>query len=277
MSETKVFERLAVVGLGLVGGSVGRGALEFGLAREVRGVDPSLQSAGPIALTSLAQAAHWAEAVVLAVPIGQIEPVVQELSRCLRDDALVTDTASLKVPVAAAARRWLPVPENCVGAHPMAGGDMSGFAHARSDLFQGAACILTPSGNESVETVDRIEQFWQGLGTITVRRTPEEHDAIMAVLSHAPHVVAFAFAQGLPDAGTLGLAGPGLKDFLRIARGNPGLWSEILLRNRQHIAEDIARFKKNLEAILETLGRGDRAALERALQRAQQALHHLDR
>jgi prephenate dehydrogenase len=125
--------------------------------------------------------------------------------------------------------------------------------------------------------VDRIEQFWQCLGTFTVRRTPEEHDAITAALSHAPHVIAYAFARGLPDEETLELAGRGLRDFIRIARANPRLWSEILLRNRQKVAEEVAKFEKNLGEILEAIGRGDREALERVLDQGRRSLERLQR
>lgn len=158
----------------------------------------------------------------------------------------------------------------------MAGSHEDGFLAARADLFTGAACIVTPSGGEPAAVVDRIEQFWQCLGTFTVRKTPEEHDAITAVLSHAPHVIAFAFAPGLPGPEGLRLAGPGLRDFIRIGRANPRLWCEILLMNRDRVAEEMARFEKNLEVILDALGREDRAALEAALIRAQQSLRGLD-
>jgi prephenate dehydrogenase len=277
MAGGPLFERLAVIGMGLVGGSVALGAREYGLAREVRGVDPGLDSAGPIPLTGLQQAAGWADALVLAVPIDALEPVLQGLAAHVSMETVLTDTASVKEPWVDAVQKHAPAPEKCIGAHPMAGGDVSGFTYARPDLFQGAPCILALQGHESAPTVDLVEQFWQGLGTFTVRKAPQEHDAIMALLSHAPHVIAFAFAEGLPDAETLRLAGPGLRDFVRIARGKPELWSEILLRNRRHIAEDIAQFEKNLGGILEALGRGDREALRQALRRAQAALGGLER
>ncbi len=277
MSTEPLFERLAVIGLGLVGGSVALGAHARGLAREVRGVDPQLESAGPITLVTLEEAVAWADGLVLAVPVELIEPVVEQVAACVGPEMILTDTASVKGPMAAAARRLLPDAGRCVGAHPMAGGDASGFAHARADRFQDAPCILTPQGGEPPEVVDRVDQFWQGLGTFTVHMRPQEHDAVMALLSHAPHVVAFAFAQGLPDAETLRLAGPGLRDFVRIARGNPRLWCEILLMNRWHIAEEIAQFEKNLAGISEALSRGDREALERALRRGHQALKALER
>jgi prephenate dehydrogenase len=272
-----VFERLAVIGLGLVGGSVALAARERGAAREVRGVDPALREAAGIPLVSLEEAVAWADGVVLAVPVEAIEPVLGKIAPSLAPDAVLTDTASVKGPVARAAHRHLPAPERCVGAHPMAGGDASGFAHARADLFEGAACILTPSGREPAPVVDRVEQFWQCLGTFTARRTPEEHDAICAVLSHAPHVIAFAFARGLPEEETLRLAGGGLRDFTRIARANPRLWVEILLMNRERVTEEISRFEESLEEIRDALLRGDAAGLEEALSDGRRAVERLDR
>ena len=272
-----LFERLAVVGLGLVGGSVALAAHKKKLARQVRGVDPALDNAGPISLVSLEDATRWADGLVLAVPIESMETVLAQLAPMIHPETILTDTASVKAAVADAARRLLPVPENMVGAHPMAGGDATGFQHARADLFEGAACILALGGAEPTRVVDRVEQFWQCLGTFTVRQTPEEHDATVAVLSHAPHAIAYAFAQGLPQGDVLRLAGAGLRDFARIARANPKLWSEILLRNRARLAEEIARFERNLEEIVDALARGDRGALERLLTTGQAALADLER
>jgi prephenate dehydrogenase len=125
--------------------------------------------------------------------------------------------------------------------------------------------------------VDQVEQFWQCLGTFTVQQTPAEHDALVAALSHAPHAIAYAFAQGLPQGDALRLAGAGLRDFTRIARANPELWCEILLRNRGRIAEEIARFEKNLGEIVDALARNDRAALRRLLAAGQAAVADLER
>jgi prephenate dehydrogenase len=277
MSRRPVFERLAVVGLGLVGGSVALAARARAVAREVRGVDPALREADGIPLVTLAEAAGWADGLVLAVPVTAMEGILGELARRLRPQAILTDTASVKGPVARAVRRLLPDASRCIGAHPMAGGDASGFAHARADLFEGAPCIVTPEGSEPAEVVDRVEEFWQGLGAFTVRQTPDEHDATMARLSHAPHVVAYAFARGLPEEEKLRLAGRGLRDFLRIARANPRLWCDILLMNRQRVTEEISRFEKHLGEIQEALARGDREGLERALSLGQQATERLTR
>ena len=260
------FERLAVVGLGLLGGSVALGARKHGAAREIRAVDPKVRDSQGFSLISLEEAAAWADLVVLAVPVDVMEEVLRGLAPHLGRDTLLTDVASVKGPMAELARRCLPHPELCVGAHPMAGGHQSGLGAARADLFEGAACFITPSGSERAAVVDRIDEFWQCLGALTARRTPGEHDAICASLSHVPHVIAYAFARGLPGADVLGLAGPGLRDFIRIARGNSKLWCEILLMNRDRVTEEVARFQSNLEEILGALTRGDRAALERELE-----------
>jgi prephenate dehydrogenase len=275
--RTPVFDRVAVVGLGLMGGSVARAALERGAAAQVRGVDPALASAGAIPLASLEEAVAWADLVVLAVPIEKMGEVIRAAAPHLRPATLVTDLASVKTPVAELARRHLAHPENCVGAHPMAGSEQVGFEASDPALFADAPCILALSGGEAPEVVDRIEEFWQCLGAFTVRLSPEEHDAIAATLSHVPHLVAFAYAMGLPSDEKLELAGPGLRDFIRIARANPKLWCEILLMNRRRVAEEAARFSKNLGTVLDALGRGDRDELEEALRDGRNNARKLER
>jgi prephenate dehydrogenase len=199
----------------------------------------------------------------------------------LSERALLTDTASVKVPNAEAARRRLPHPERCVGAHPMAGGERSGFRHARADLFEGAPCILALAGTEPAEVVDGVERFWQGLGARTVRTTPEAHDARVALLSHVPHLIAYAFAYAFaqePESeALLPLAGPGLRDFTRIARASPELWCEILLMNRQPVAERASRFAECLIEAVAALEQGDREKLERVLRVGQAAIEKLER
>ncbi len=272
-----VFDRVAVVGLGLMGGSVALAALERQAAGEVRGVDPALTRAGGIPLVSLAEAGAWADLVVLAVPLGAMGDTLRALAPHVRSSTLLTDLASVKGVVADAARRHLPWPGNCVGAHPMAGGDRTGFGAADPALFEGAPCILALSGGEAPEVVDRIEEFWQCLGAFTVRKSPEEHDAIAATLSHVPHLIAFTYALGLPSDERLDLAGPGLRDFIRIARANPKLWCEILLMNRRRVAEEASRFSKDLGRLLDALGRGDRESLEEALRDGRDRIEKLER
>jgi cyclohexadieny/prephenate dehydrogenase len=278
VTQEPLFERLAVVGLGLLGGSVALGARSRALARKVVGVDPALGSAGPIPVVPLEEALEGADGVVLAVPMGALDEVLRRMAPLLSTGAALTDTVSVKEPVADAVRRLLPCPERCIGAHPMAGGDTGGFDHADADLFVGAPCVLALEGPEPPQVVDQIDRFWQGLGAFTVRTTPAQHDAIVALLSHAPHAVAYGFARALSDRGeVLRLAGRGLRDFVRIARASPDLWAEILLRNRERVTEELARFEKNLEEIIEALGKEDRERLTQLLREGQQALQKLER
>jgi len=272
-----VVGRLGVIGMGLMGGSVALAARARGAAAEVRGSDRHLTSAGDVPLMPLAECAAWADLLVLAVPIEAMADVMKAAAPHLRSDTLLTDLASVKAPVAELARRHLPRPEQVVGAHPMTGGHSTGFAAASPDLFLGAPCILALSGGEAPYVVDRIEEFWQCLGAFTVRKSPEEHDAIAAALSHVPHVLAFAYGKGLPGDERLELAGPGLRDFIRIARSNPKLWCEILLMNHKRVAEEAARFSKNLGAILDALERADRAELERLLGEGRAGADELNR
>jgi len=272
-----VVARLGVIGMGLMGGSVAMAARARGAAAEVRGSDRHLASAGDIPLVPLDECAAWAELLVLAVPLEAMGEVMRALAPHLRPETLLTDLASVKAPVAELARQHLPHPEQVVGAHPMTGGHGSGFGAASPELFAGAPCILALSGGEAPYVVARIEEFWQCLGAFTVRKSPEEHDAIAAALSHVPHVVAFAYGKGLPGDERLELAGPGLRDFIRIARSNPKLWCEILLMNRKRVAEEAARFSKNLGAILDALERADRPELERLLEGGRAGADELNR
>jgi prephenate dehydrogenase len=272
------FERLVVVGLGLLGGSVALAARSRGLAQTVVGVDPAVEAAGPIPMVPLAEALQGADGVVLAVPIEAVEEVLTRMAPLISSRTVLTDTVSVKGPVAEAVRRLLPFPERCIGAHPMAGGDAGGFGHATADLFEGAPCLLAVEGPEPPEVVDQIDRFWQGLGAFTVRTTPAQHDAIVALLSHAPHAIAYGFARALSDRGELlRLAGRGLRDFVRIARASPDLWAEILLRNRQRVSEEVARFEKNLGEIVEALEKEDRERLTQLLSEGRRALEKLER
>src|SRR5262249_7947262 len=139
---TAAFQRLAVIGLGLLGGSVALAARKHRAAEEICGVDPQLGTAEGVPLVYLTEAARWADLVVLAVPVDAMESVLLGLAPRLREDALLTDVASVKRPMAELARRCLPHPERCVGAHPMAGGHQTGFAAARANLFEGAPCFI---------------------------------------------------------------------------------------------------------------------------------------
>jgi prephenate dehydrogenase len=275
-------ERLAVLGLGLLGGSVAWAARERGVAREVIGqgrrIDPlrAAQARGLVDRVELdpAAAVRGADLVVLATPVGSMAPVLRAAGPGLRPDALVTDVGSVKTVLAETLPGLLPPGVTFVGSHPMAGSHEKGPAHARADLLDGATCVVTPTGAEPAAAVERIEAFWRALGARVVRRDPLTHDSEVAWISHVPHALAFAFARALgdapPDAGEV--AGTGFRDFTRIAQSDPELWAEILVANHKAIEGPIARVAERLAGLARAIGAGDVAEVDRWIAEARASL-----
>lgn len=275
------FGRVAIVGLGLLGGSVGLAVRARGVAREVVGVgrSPESQAAalrvGAVeSVAAGASALQGADLVVLATPVSAMAPTLARLAPALAAGALVTDVGSVKTPLVDVLPGLLPAGVSYVGAHPMAGSHDRGAGHARADLFEGAACIVTPTRDSDGAAVARIEAFWAALGCRVVRRDPAVHDAEVAWVSHAPHVLAFAFARALEasPAAAREVAGPGFRDFTRIARSDAELWSEILVANRKAIARPLQETARRLDELARALERGSEEELEKFIATARSAL-----
>lgn len=258
MSETDnraEFERIAVIGPGLLGGSIARAIPSCLPAAELRvwgrREEPleSLRSenAATLASTDLDAVIAGADLIVLATPVGSMGQIAKQIAEStqLAADCVVTDVGSVKASVVAELE---PVFANAgahfVGSHPMAGSEKSGLDHATADLFQGAACLVTPTEISDRDAVERIEQFWQILGCRVSHLSPEEHDRAVALISHLPHVVAAVLVDAvLADSPELGkFAGGGFRDTTRIASGSPELWAEILTENHQAVVEASAHF-----------------------------------
>lgn len=278
---TAPYRRIGVIGLGLLGGSVALAARARGVAAEVVGAGRSPRSveaaraSGVFArLGSGPEAAVGAELVVLATPVGAMAGELARLAPGLGSGALVTDVGSVKSQLAETLPGLLPPGVAYVGAHPMAGSHHKGFAHARADLFQGAACVVTPACDTPPEAVDRVAGFWRALGARVVLRDPARHDAEVAWVSHLPHAMAFAFARALSHApdGSFEVAGSGFRDFTRIARSDAELWSEILLANRKALAGPLQRAAAELAQLASRLDADDADGLERFLAAARRRL-----
>ena len=220
---TPLFERIAVVGLGLLGGSVALAAKSRGIASTVVGVTrrpETLEAAlrgGAVdqAGSDLAEGVRGAELVVLGTPVFAMAEVLRKAAPHLAEGALVTDVGSVKGILAETLPGILPAGVTYVGSHPMAGSHHSGFAHATPDLFEGAACIVSPIPGTPRAQVERVAAFWSALGARVLERDPAAHDAEVGWVSHVPHALAFAFAHALgtspPGAGEVtGLGLPGL-------------------------------------------------------------------
>ena len=275
------FGRLTVIGLGLLGGSVGLAARARGLARCVVGSGRSRESLAAALrrgavdeIQSGADAVRDADLVVLATPVSAMPGALSAVAGALRRGALVTDVGSVKAPVADMLPGLLPPGVRFIGAHPMAGSHRRGIEHSRADLFEGAACAVTPSHDAEPEAVERVVGFWRGLGARVVLRDPAEHDTQVAWTSHLPHALAFAFSRALEGApaDARELSGPGFRDFTRIARSDAELWSEILAANRKAIAGPLQETARRLGELARGLDANDVDALERFLGMAHDAL-----
>lgn len=274
-----VFRRMAVVGLGLLGGSVALCARQRGVVDEVCGATRSLEAreaalaGGAVdAVQPLQEVARGADLVVLATPVHAMAAVLREIAPSVGPGTIVTDVGSVKAPLAETLPGILPPGAHYVGSHPMAGSHRRGFDAADPELFEGAACVVLEAGSPGPE--ERVCAFWQGLGGRVVRLSARNHDAQVGWVSHLPHVLAFAFARALTDApeGSGDIAGPGFGDFTRIAHSDPAMWADILSVNRKALEGPIQRAARALTELSRTIESGNTQALEESLLRARQNL-----
>jgi cyclohexadieny/prephenate dehydrogenase len=276
-----VFEKLAVLGLGLLGGSVAAAAKERGLAREIVGaarrkapLERALAAGIVDSVDSPLDAVVGADFVVLGTPVQSMSQVVAEVAPNLQPKCILTDVGSVKVSVIDMLPGLLPDGVEFVGSHPMAGSHLRGPDHARADLFEGATCVVTPRVGQEASVVERVEAFWCALGARVTRRTPAIHDEQVAWVSHLPHLLAFAFAESLRAApeGVGELAGSGFRDFTRIAQSDAELWGEILSLNNKALSGPLTHFSASLAKLARILEEGDSESLEQLLSQARERL-----
>ena len=280
----RVFERVAVVGVGLIGGSfalalkaargcahvvgAGRDARHLALARDLGILDSVAKDP--------AEAVAGADLVLVAAPVAQFAPIFSAIAPRLRPDAVLTDAGSTKRDVVEAARANLgPRIARYVPAHPVAGSEHSGAAAARADLFKGRTVVLTPLAEGSTEALERIERAWGACGARLARMTPALHDEVFAAVSHLPHVLAYALVHEIaarPDAGQLfAHAAGGFRDFTRIASSHPEMWRDICLANREALLANVDRYAVQLASLRSMIERGDGTSLERFFAAAREA------
>lgn len=261
--------RVAIVGTGLLGASVGLAlkAANFpgrivGVARQQSTLDAALaRHAVDEATTDLMQAVAGSDLVIVAVPLGGFEAVFEQLGRCLEPEAVVTDVGSSKLAVMEAARRHLPQPSRFVGSHPMAGNEQQGPDGAAADLFQGKPCIVTPEADTDPQALATVEQLWRMLGMKLVRTSAEEHDQQVAAISHLPHAMAALLVQVAAELGGWDIASTGFRDTTRVASGNPPMWADILMANRQPMLAALRTCRDQLDRLTAMIEAGDRDAI----------------
>lgn len=266
--------RLAVIGCGLMGGSFALALRAAGLVREIVGHARSPQTLAyarehgviDVAAPTVAAAVAGADLVLLAVPVAATEPTLRAIRPHLAADAWLMDVGSTKGDVVAAARAALGdrLPR-FVPAHPIAGKERAGVEHASADLYRGCQVILTPLAETDPTLPPRATALWRALGARVRTMSPEAHDAAYAAVSHLPHLLAFAavhaLAQQADGAAYLRLAGPGFRDFTRIAASDPDVWRDILLANAAQVRAQAAHFRAALDTFEAALATGDAAAL----------------
>jgi prephenate dehydrogenase len=273
-----VIRRLAIVGLGLLGGSVAKAARAESLAREIVGIgrNPANlalalgEGAVDTVTTDLREGLAGADMVVLATPVATLERQMPAVWEAAQPQALITDVGSTKAAIVRVAEELCASkPIAFVGSHPMAGSNLSGFAVSRADLFRGATIILTPTDRTSPDAVKRVTEFWEAAGGLVVTMDPATHDRAVAAISHLPHLVADALVDAVVrmDPQFLDVAARGFKDTTRIAASSPTVWREIFEENRDALAEAVAVFRAALGDLESVLRSGDRVRIEGELER----------
>ena len=277
------WKKISLVGVGLLGGSLGQALKQRRLAGSVVGFVRRAASvaectkAGAVdhATLDLREAVGGADIVVLCTPILKMRPLVEQMLPALQAGAILTDVGSVKGAVvrdleALAAKAGV----HFVGSHPMAGAEKNGVAAARPDLFVNAVCVVTPTRRSNPGAVRELERLWKSVGGRLLRIAPDAHDALVSRSSHLPHVVAAGLANLVLDPRRpktqAQLCANGFRDTTRIASGSPEMWRDIALANRRHLSRALATFFKDLRAFRRALSKGDAPALQKYFETAKE-------
>ncbi len=277
--------RLAVIGLGLIGGSAARAFRAAGAVSTIVGYDADPAQAAQAcelgvidrAASDAGTAAHGADIVLIAVPVLATADALRACLPGLTSKTIVTDVGSTKQSVLAAADEVFGrVPPNFVAAHPIAGTEKSGVAHSMVDLFRGHRVILTPHAEQDRVAADVVAALWQAAGARVVRMEAARHDAIFAATSHLPHVLAYSFVDMLTrlpqaDADIFPNAGGGFRDFTRIASSSPRMWHDIVRANAPAVADLLRHQISELQGVLRAIESGEWARLYELFERARSA------
>ncbi|WP_310627738.1 prephenate dehydrogenase/arogenate dehydrogenase family protein [Limnohabitans sp.] len=275
------FQRLALIGCGLMGGSFALALREAGLVQTIAGFSASektRQRAVELkvidqACNSVAEAVQGADLVLLAVPVGAMHASFAAMRDVLQPNTLLMDVGSTKCDVIAAAQATLGDRLTCfVPAHPIAGKEVAGIEHAQAGLYQDRRTILTPLPKTGIHRLQAAHDVWSAIGSHVSTLTPEAHDATFAAVSHLPHMLAFAAVNALMSqpqgAAFLDMAGPGFRDFSRIAASDAAVWRDILSANHTEVLRQIAHFRAALDQFETALKSSDNSALQHLIQQA---------
>ncbi len=270
------FDKVTIIGVGLIGGSLARAMKAEGLADAITGSGRSretLEQAQALGIIDLIEQGHarsveGADLVVLASPVGAFEQVVREIGPVMKNGSILTDVGSVKGKLVKTIEEIIPHGISFVPAHPIAGKEKSGVTEASGSLFKGAKCFLTPTAKTDQGAVEKIKSLWLSVGANVLMMDPDTHDQVFAAVSHLPHVAAYAMVNTVSEmnAGTenyTNFSGAGFRDFTRIAASSPEIWKDICLMNRRNIVEMIERYQFSLNRIKKAIHSGDAAKIEK--------------
>ena len=265
-----IYDRVALIGLGLIAGSMGLRMRRDGLAGEIVGTARSAETRAVAAELGLcdrvvetaAEAVAGADLVVLCVPVGAMGEVAAEIGPHLKPGATVSDVGSVKAAVIEAVAPHLPETVRFVPAHPLAGTEHSGPTSGFPELFDNRWCLLTPVA-ETPEATERLSRLWRAMGSNVDTMEPEHHDRVLAVTSHAPHLIAYTMVgvaddlRRVTDSEVIKYSAAGFRDFTRIAASDPVMWRDVFLNNKEATLEILGRFTEELFALQRAIRKGD--------------------
>jgi prephenate dehydrogenase len=270
------FQKITIVGVGLLGGSIGLAARRHRLAGEIAGyvrseksiADCEKSGATDYATTDLLAAVSKADLVILCTPLAQMRSLVERFFPALKPGAIVTDVGSVKADVVRELESLIKKSgAHFIGSHPMAGAEKTGVAAARGNLFENAVCVLTPAKKSNAGAVRKLEQFWKTLGARVLKLDAARHDLLVSRTSHLPHVAAAALASLVLDPKQpkqqAALCATGFRDTTRIASGSPEMWRDIALANRKNIVRSVDAYLAELKKFQTALKASDARAIEK--------------
>jgi len=269
------FERIALIGFGLIGGSIARAARQHGVAGEIVTTARSDKTRARVAelgivdrvVESNAEAVEDADLVILCIPVGACGPVAEEIAPHLKAGAIISDVGSVKGAIVRDMAPYLPASVHFVPAHPVAGTENSGPDSGFAELFINRWCILTPPEGTDEAAVERLRAFWAALGAKVEIMTPDHHDRVLAITSHLPHLIAYTIVgtadelAQVTESEVIKFSAGGFRDFTRIAASDPTMWRDIFLSNKDAVLDMLGTFNEDLSKLTRAIRRGDGEAL----------------
>ncbi|MBM3239101.1 prephenate dehydrogenase [Candidatus Poribacteria bacterium] len=284
------FKNITILGVGLIGGSLGLALKKhkfsgtiMGLGRRLSTLEIALEKGAVDRITlDFAEAIESADIVVISTPVELIAPMAEQVAKYAQDGCIITDVGSVKRMPISSIESFLPENVHFVGAHPMAGSEKSSVVAARADLFENALCILTPTEKTDPKALKMIESLWRNVGANVTVMSPTEHDFLIAAASHLPHLTACLLAQTVGDirnraGNALDFTATGFADTTRIAAGSPEIWKGIFMQNADMLIPMVEKLMEKLEAFKKILANKDESRLEKILTQAKKVRDSINR